>query len=124
MENAIIVLVTLFIMMFIVDLITGNMIGRHDGVRGNSNCMIFLQPFLSVSLFFSRRKTYNLWSFLSQCTVVLYLIFSMITQIINANIIKIHYRTILISVVVIQSVLYMCLFIDILIYDHKHRNRF
>ena len=124
MENAIIVLVTLFIMMFIVDLINGNMIGRHDGVRGNSNCMIFLQPFLSVSLFFSRRKTYNLWSFLSQCTVVLYLTFSMVTQIINANIIKIHYRTILISVVVIQSVLYMCLFIDILIYDHKHRNRF
>ena len=124
MENAIIVLVTLFIMMFIVDLINGNMIGRHDGVRGNSNCMIFLHPFLSVSLFFSRRKTYNLWSFLSQCTVVLYLTFSMVTQIINANIIKIHYRTILISVVVIQSVLYMCLFIDILIYDHKHRDRF
>ena len=124
MENTIIVLVTLFIMMFLVGLINGNIIGRHDGIRGNSNCMIFLQPFLSVSLFFSRRKTYNLWSFLSQCTVVLYLIFSMITQIINANIIKIHYRTILISFVVIQSVLYMCLFIDILIYDHKHRDRF
>jgi len=124
MENAIIVLVTLFIMMFIVDLIAGNMIGRHDGVRGNSNYMIFLNSFLSVLLFFSCRKTYNLWSFLSQCTVVLYLIFSMITQIINANIIKIHYRTILISCVVIQSVLYMCLFIDILIYDHKHRDRF
>ena len=124
MENAITVLVTLFIMIFIVNLISGNMIGRRDGVRGNSNCMIFLYPFLSVSLFFSRRKTYNLWSFLSQCTVVLYLTFSMVAQIINANIIKIHYRTILISVVVIQSVLYMCLFIDILIYDHKHRDRF
>ena len=124
MENAITVLVTLFIMIFIVNLISGNMIGRRDGVRGNSNCMIFLSPFLSVSLFFSRRKTYNLWSFLSQCTVVLYLIFSMITQIMNANVIKIHYRPILISCVVIQSVWYLCLFIDILIYDNKHRNRF
>ena len=124
MENAFIVFVTLFIMIFIVNLISGNMIGRHDGVRANSNCMIFLRQFPSMVLFFSRRKTYNLWSFLSQCTVVLYLIFSMITQIINANVIKIHYRPILISFVVIQSVLYLCLFIDILTYDHKHRDRF
>ena len=124
MENAFIVFVTLFIMIFIVNLISGNMIGRHDGVRGNSNCMIFLQRFLSVLLFFSYRKTYNFWSLLAQCTVVLYLTFSMLTQVINANIIKDHYRAILISCIVIQSVLYICLFIDIMIYDHKHRDRY
>jgi len=56
METAIIVLITLFIMMFIVNLINGNMIGRRDGVRGTSNCMIFLQPFLSVPLFFRVAK--------------------------------------------------------------------
>jgi len=48
----------------------------------------------------------------------------MITQMINANIILSHYRTILISYVIIQSVLYLCLFIDILIYDHNRRDRF
>ena len=124
MENAIIVLIALFGMMFIVNMISGNMIGRHDGVRANSNCMIFLQQFSSILLFFSHRKTYNLWSCLAQYTVVLCFVFSIFIQVFNADIIRDHYRPIMMLCVVIHSLLYICLFIDIMIYDHKHRNRY
>ena len=116
MENAIVVLMTLFTMTFIVNLINGNMIGRHDGVRANSNCMVRISRGASLLLFFSRRRIYNVWSFLGQCAAVLFLCFSMGAQAIRAEFIVNHYRPILISFVAIEATLYLCLFVDAMIY--------
>ena len=124
MDHAIIVLITVFAMTYLVNLINGNMIGRQDGVRANSNCMVYLPRFLSALFFFSNRKVYTLWCFLAQLTVLLYFCFSITIQLLNQAVIREDYRPILISFVVIVSVLYLTLFIDVMIYDHKHRNRF
>ena len=124
MENNIIVLITSFVMIFIVNLINGNMIGRHDGVRANCNCMVFLSQPITWLLFFSRRKKYNIWSCLAQTLTLLYFCFSIVLQILNENIILYHFKLILVSFIVIHVIFYACLFIDIMIYDYKYRNRF
>ncbi len=123
MENAFIVLTTIYIMVFVVHLIDGNMIGRQDGVRANSNYMIFLPAFIALLFFFSRRKKYNVWSTLAQAVTLLYLIFTLVVQFLNANVILNCYKPILVSFVIIHSILYVCLFIDIVIYDRKHHTR-
>ena len=124
MENAIIVLITIFIMMFVVNLINGNIIGRRDGVRANSNFMVFLPCFLSSVLFFSCRKRYNVWSSSSQIIIIFYMLFTIFLHFLKASIIVNGYKPILISFVVIHSILYLCLFVDIMMYDRKYGNRF
>ncbi len=123
MENAFIVLTTIYIMMFVVHLIDGNMIGRRDGVRANSNYIISLPPFVGLLFFFSRRKKYNVWSTLAQAFTLLYLVFTLVVQLLNANVILSCYKPILVSFVVIHSILYVCLFVDIMVYDSKHHTR-
>ena len=124
MENAFIILITLFIFMFIVHLINGKMIGRHDGIRANSNCMVGLPYLASLLLFFTCRKKYHIWSCLGQIITLLYLIFTLFLQFFRSNTIIDSYKLILISFVVVHSILYLCLFIDIMIYDRKYHNRF
>ena len=117
-------LLTIFIMMFIVGLINGNMIGRHDGVRANSNCMVALPRAVDVLLFWSRRKKYNLWSVLSQLITILYFLFTSTIQLFKQDVILHCFKTILISFVIFHAVLYLCLFIDVLICDYKFKNRY
>ncbi len=124
MENAFIILITLFIFMFIVHLINGKMIGRYDGIRANSNCMVGFPYLASLLLFFTCRKKYNIWSCLGQIITLLYLIFTLFLQFFRSNTIIDSYKLILISFVVVHSILYLCLFIDIMIYDRKYHNRF
>ena len=124
MENAIIVLITIFIMMFVVNLINGNMIGRHDGVRANSNFMVFLSCFASLFLFFSCRKRYNVWSSISQIITIFYVLLTIFLHFFKASIIVNGYKSILISFVVVHSILYLCLFVDIMMYDRKYGDRF
>lgn len=124
MENAIIVLITVFIMMFVVNLINGNMIGRHDGVRANSNFMVCLSCLASLFLFFSCRKRYNVWSSISQIITILYVLFTIFLHLFKASMIVDGYKPILISFVVIHSILYLCLFVDIMMYERKYGNRF
>ena len=119
-----VLLTTVFLMMFLVNLISGNMIGRYDGVRGNSNCMVYLPRFLGVLFFLSKRKIYNFWSCLSQFAVYLCLFLSIVLHLLDSVVIRDNYRPILISFVVIVSALYLALFIDVMMYDHKHHNRF
>lgn len=122
--NYIVILITLYAMMFIVHLINGNMIGRHDGMRANSLCMVRLSRLSRLILFLSPHKKYNVWSVLAQSITLLYLCFSVATQMINANAVKEIFRPCLISFIVIHSTLFVCLFIDIMVHDSKHRNRF
>ena len=124
MENAIIVLITVFAMMFIVNLITGNMIGRYDGVRANSNCMLFWSCFAGLLLFLSCRKRYNVWSSISQIITIFYVLFTIFLHLFKASMIVDGYKPILIAFVVVHSILYLCLFVDIMMYDHKYGNRF
>ena len=78
----IVALTTVFVMMFIVHLINGNMIGRHDGMRANSLCMVRLSRLSRLILFLSPHKKYNVWSVLAQSITLLYLCFSVATQMI------------------------------------------
>ena len=111
-------------MMFIAHLINGNMVGRRDGVRANSNCMVLLPCFASLMLFFCISKKYNIWSCLGQVITVLYLLFTVFLQFFAADAITDGYKPILISFAVVHSILYLCLFVDIMVYDRKHHNRF
>ena len=124
MDNVMIVLITVFAMMYLVNLMNGNMIGRRDGVRANSNCMVCLPHFLGALFFLSNRKGHNLWSRLSQHTVFLYVCFSGVLQLLKPSAIIEGYRPILISFVAVVSVLYLALFIDVMIYDRRYRNRY
>ncbi len=124
MENAIIVLCTVYIMMFVVHLIVGNMIGRHDGVRANCNFMVSLSSFFGLLFFLSCRKKYNVWSSVAQIITFFYMFLAVFLQLFNADMIIDGCKLILISFVVIHSVLFLCLFVDIMMYDHKYHNRF
>ena len=123
MDNAIIVLDTLFVMAFFVHVINGNMIGRHDGVRANANCMIHLPSPLGRLFFLSRRRSYNVWSVSAQLVTMLCALIINVAYFLHADFVKAHFRGTLIIFVALHGVLLILLFIDVLAYDHRYKSR-
>ncbi len=116
-------LAVVYIACYNIHLTLGNTVGRHDGIRANSNFMLLLTNSVSRILFFSKKQTYNVWSVVSQEVTIL---FSLLLVFISFNeeVFASWYKTGLYIYIGIQIVLLVALFVDAMIYDAKHGDRF